>query len=226
MTWQQITLIIFYILYTCFASIDCYGCFKENRKIHLIFKCIPIFLITILSLIIVPQNYMLFFGFLFALIGDALILIKDNKKAFLGGATSFFIGHVFLFVFYLLIIYKYNSNHIPIFVYIVAPLIIVFMGLLFGLLLYKKMKALSIFTGIYYSILFVNLFMIIVALIYTKSLLFIMCIVGYLFFISSDFLIGIRQFKAKFKHQNFLIISTYFVAQLLISLGLFLLLIL
>ena len=226
MTWQEITLIVFYILYVLVASIDCYGCFKENRKIHLICKCIPMLLLSILTLIIVPQNYLLFFGFTFGLIGDALILIKGNKKAFLAGASSFFIGHIFMFIFFLLFIYNSNSYNIPIFIYIVVPSIIILSGLLFGLLLYKKIKTVSIFTGIYYSILFVNLFMVIVALIYTKSLLFILCIVGYLFFIASDFLIGIRQYKAKFKHQNFCIISTYFVAQILISLGLFLLLIL
>ena len=76
--------------------------------------------------------------------------------------------------------------------------------------------------GLYYAILFVNLFLAISYIITSHSLYFIITIVGYCFFIFSDVLIGLRQYKITLKHSEFAIISSYFVAQLLISVGILL----
>lgn len=220
MKWELIVLIVFDILFLIFGCLDSYGCYKENRKMHLIFKCFPLAILTILSVIIYPSNYFVWLGFLFCFFGDLFILI-GSKKLFYVGASSFFIGHCLFSVFYTLLIYNINKQ-IPMYVIIGIPSILLLFAIVFVIVLYKKVKLQSIAMGLYYAILFVNLFLAISYAITSHSLYFIITIVGYCFFVFSDVLIGLRQYKITLKHGEFAIISSYFVAQLLISIGILL----
>ena len=187
-----IILIIVTILSLIFGSIVSYATIIKNRKLYSILKAFPLLFLIIGFVICYPTKPILYLALIFALSGDILLIFKKSKLFYIG-AVSFFISHLLFIV----------------------------LVLSFGITKFKKLKANAFLTPIYFSGLIINFYLAINCLILIKDLAFIICIIGYLFFILSDAFIAIQKFIKTYKYHDFYIISTYYIAQILISIGLF-----
>ena len=214
-----IILIIVTILSLIFGSIVSYATIIKNRKLYSILKAFPLLFLIIGFVICYPTKPILYLALIFALSGDILLIFKKSKLFYIG-AVSFFISHLLFITNYFLII-DYSLNYIPLYLFITTPLLFIVLVLSFGIAKFKKLKANAFLTPIYFSGLILNFYLAINCLILIKDLAFIICIIGYLFFILSDAFIAIQKFIKTYKYHDFYIISTYYIAQILISIGLF-----
>ncbi len=216
---EVIVLIIVTLISLIFGTIASYATVIKNRKLYMVLKTFPLISLIIGFIICYPLKPILYLTLIFAFLGDFCLLFKV-KRMFYIGAISFFISHCLFITNYFLIIYS-TLNTVPLYLIITVPLLFVFIVLTFGICFYKKIKIFAFLTPIYFSGLIINLYLAINALILTNDLAFLICVIGYLIFILSDIFIALQKFIKTFKYHDFYIISTYYIAQILISIGLF-----
>jgi len=218
---EGIILIIATALYIVMSIFISYVNFINRPKLHTIFKCFPLSILIITSIILLPNEYLIYIGFIFAVIGDALILCKF-KNSFVFGAISFFISHIFFLIKLFLLINTANNGVFPTYLYLLIPIMVLSIDITTTLLLFKKVKFLSIPMGLYFAILFVNLLVSTVLIALSNQIIFILMFLGYIFFIVSDIFITLKEYVIQLKKHNFLIICTYYIAQILIAIPLYL----
>ena len=197
-----IILFIFIFLEILFLSL----CKEKERKI---FKCFPLLTISILFLIIDYEKFYILsiIAFLYFL-GDFLLL-SFKKKLFFFGAISFAIGHALL-IFYLFYkkIFILNFTNL-----IISLLFIIFFIVIFYLKMKEKMKSFVYGGSIYLSLLF---FIFIYSLLEVTSYKFIFLSFGSLIYYVSDLLVIKERFIENSKYLNLLIMSLYYLANILI----------
>lgn len=210
---MMISFIIFISLYalTCFAH--AFSNYKNYELIRRITKpfCMLFLAASVISLR--PNYPLLYISVFLAMIGDILLLFKNNKILFVIGGAFFASEDLILFI----IISRF-LNYFPFYFYIITYVLVFSLGSL--CFLKKEKKLVSFFTFSYLNFHLSNLIISIIAIITTKNLLFLLVISGYLFFIFSDYLIAHKIFVRDFKNRGFYLILTYLIAQSMIILGL------
>jgi len=181
---------------------------KRYRKVNLTFKVLTISCIALIALINSDGlDYLIFVGLVFGLLGD-ILLEFENK--FLVGMISFLVGHVIYSVSFGIL---FGVPKISIFL---ICFLIVFS--LYFLLLFRNLGNMKVPVAIYtLAITFM--------LVFSLSPLFskvpyvkIFLPTAGILFVLSDFLISYDKFVEEIKYRNFLVLFSYFIAQLFIAL--------
>ena len=214
---MEIELIIIGCLYLLFSIIENYFCFIENNKFRMIFKCFPLFILFLGGVIFFPDSYYLYLPFLFYCLGDFLLL--SNKKIyFVFGSSFFMIGHIIISI--KLFTYVLESNLLLITIPTIAASFIFTISMSF-IILRKHLKHNTFLGGIYFGGLLSNC---LISLILSQCLnitSFLSLTIGYIIFISSDILVVYKHFYKRYKRDDFVIMSTYYLSVFLVNLGLY-----
>ncbi|MBC7473442.1 MAG: lysoplasmalogenase [Candidatus Sericytochromatia bacterium] len=181
----------------------------NSKKQEYVFKHLTTSLIILVSYLGVNSNYrnLIILAMIFSLIGDILLILDKSK--FIYGLLSFLIAHlIYIFAF----THQVNFR-LP--YYIFLPFI------LYGILIYKFLEnnlgKLKIAVVVYiFSILIMGLTAINRYYIYANNFNLLL-VIGALLFIISDSVIAINKFRSKFNSAEFIILSSYYLAQLLIA---------
>lgn len=211
---EQISLLVLSIFYILVSLISLYFCFINHHKIRKIFKAIPTLILIILLIILLYKHPLIYLALIFGLLGD-LFLLSFNKKMFLIGGICFLIEHILN----LHIVFLINNTSFPLYLLMIYfPLIIlIFIG---GILIFKKSikPYFLIFGSIYVSTLLLNFISGIILTSITHNYLLLLYVFGYLIFMISDSFVAYKRFIKPFNKVQFLIMSTYYVAQYLLYL--------
>ena len=191
--------------------LEVFFCIINNKMYKAIFKCFPLLLISIFSLCLNYKEFYIFsvIAFLYSL-GD-LFLLFGNKIMFTIGAFSFFIGHV------LVVINEYNKFNISIntlyysFIPFILGVILIF------IFLYKILGKIFILpASLYLGILIIGMYSLIISKFNNFDYKSIMMILGFYIYLISDVLVILKRFGNISKKYDFLIMSTYYLANSLI----------
>lgn len=209
----SITLIV-YLLQFIFAFLEMDKTRKAIKPFCLIGLMITVYFLGC-------RNILLFLALGFGLIGDIFLIFPKKKICFILGIVTFYINHIlYIVLFSQLLSY-------PIKPWIIIGLIV--FGLLFPLLTYKLSSSISkdfaLPGGIYFYALFIECLFATLLLMDSKSGYAIMILFGNISFIISDTILSLTNFVIKVKRKDFYIMTTYLLAQTLISIGLTLMLI-
>ena len=206
-------MIAYWIVYAIYCIIHLFICFKEKETIRKISK---IFIIPMLvgGLILHnTYNTLLYIGLILGWIGDVCLIFTSKKKYFVLGAISFGLGHIsYVLATLALFLQRYQFNEIPILVYILLTGIAVLFVILTKKKIRKHFGLISYLGSFYFYILVVAIFTSILTKMYILTL-------GFAVFIISDSILSICRFHHPIKRQHFFIMSTYIVAQTLISIS-------
>lgn len=151
----------------------------------------------------------LIIGLIFSVIGDIFLMLAD--KWFVHGLISFFIAHVFYIVgLYGLVTFEWSNSLLP-------GIVLLIVAILFFAYLYTAVKkeggiGLNIAVALYIAIISVMVWL---AILTGDKVL----IVAALLFYISDAVLAIDKFRRRFGVAEHIIMSTYFLAQLLFSLS-------
>lgn len=217
-------LIAVYILLGLFAAasvVHLYFCWKENDKARKISKPFALLFLIPAIIILVPE-YPLIWAFpTLSLLGDiALIFKKKGMKFFVLGFVFFFSGHICNLI--QLSLFLFNSDTtIPFIAYIIF-------GISLGLIIYfvfpltKRFAGnLALLANVYMpTLIFIGIFSLLVTAAYANSYQGLLVSLGYIFFVFSDAFLLYSSFIKDVKRHDFFIMSTYLIAELLITLGL------
>ncbi len=219
-------MVILIILCICLSILFTYTDYKKNYKKALILKSCAILSIAFLSYLCfnINSNYSklyfisIFLGIVFGFAGDFLlalgkIYISKNKICFLGGLSSFLVGHIFYIKAFTIInnINKYDFIFATIYLliayYISKKSKLNFRDLQISVSIYALV--ISFMLGKATSILFLN-----------NKFLNIVVFIGALLFVISDSFLAFDTFKEK-KNRLLSIYchSSYFPAQIIFSLS-------
>jgi len=212
-----ITLIIYFILLVLISI----AAFMHKEKWRRILKPFFLSLVSILFIVIAPKEPLVYIAFIFASLGDVLILFEaifDNPKFFPIGAVAFFVSHILNLV----IMIVYTNSHFPgvfnLYYYIGIAIIFVVVSTIVILVARKFLdKFMTAASALYYAPLFVNLIITLVLAIQTQQLFFLIFTIGMLFFIASDITIFKEHYYKQQKYDEGVILSTYFIAEFFIA---------
>ncbi len=203
--------ITFLIIILIIMLLEVFFCFINNKKYKAIFKCFPLFLISIFSLCLNYKEFYIFsiIAFLYSL-GD-LFLLSSNKIMFTIGAISFFSGH------FILIIQEYNKFNISISIlyYSLIPLFLVIIFIF--IFLFKMLTKVFIGGAIsYLGILVIAMYSLIISNFNNFNYNSLLLILGFYIYLISDILVILKRF-GNFKNKNdFYIMLSYYLANSLI----------
>lgn len=185
---------------------------KQLTKQTYIFKPLTLVLIILFSIFQVPEvsifyKMMIIYGLAFSMLGDIMLMLPTDK--FLHGLASFLIAHVFY-----IIAFVSDSIFPANILYLIPGLII---GVIIMRILLPRVKGKTIPVVIYSLVLIFLLWQSTgrLDLIYTHSSL--VAFIGSIFFIGSDVTLVFNRFVGKLKDGQLIILSTYYLAQLLIA---------
>ncbi len=174
---------------------------------------ICILLIALLNVTNTPDarfyKLMILAGLFFSLWGDVFLMLPSNR--FIHGLVSFLIAHMFY-------ITAFSSNITK----FMSPLFI-FPYILFGIAIFKFLSPglgkLKIPVIIYLIIILAMVVMATNRVVILGDLSSILAFTGAFLFMISDTTLAINKFKVSFKSAEFIILSTYYIAQVLIALS-------
>lgn len=208
------------IVYTVLGGISIYGKYK-NRKLHLYVKSLPVIGLTLfllVNLILTGDNYtfniLIIAGLCGGFIGD--LFLSFDTKFFLQGLASFLIGHILYITAF---VYYGGIALYPVIYSILIIISLTYLAVFFKTLT-KKMDMVIICAIIAYVII-LNLMVMSALHMERQSGLFPFILTGAILFFISDSVLAVQLFQKEFKLNHFIILSTYYGAQLFIALGIF-----
>lgn len=209
-----VKIIIFSVLLLIFIILELVFCFQENTKYRMIFKCFPLLLISIFILIYDSKLYLLSIAAFLYFIGDFLLL-SNKKTLFTLGAFSFFLGHTLLLA-RIITVFRYIEglyySLIPTFICLI--LIVIFLYKYLGKLFIGG--ALAYLGILFYIFSYLIIYHINLCIIDSFSPLLLFLSLGFLIYFISDILVVLKRFKGHIKREDFYIMSTYYLANIII----------
>ena len=214
-------IILSYILFPLFiilSIIHLYFCYKENEKWRKITKPTLLLTLGLAVLFYSPSSYLLYIACFFCFVGDIFLLFNKNEKIFVVGGTLFLVAHL---IHTYLLISRSGLDHIHFSIYIILGILTIVFGLLSFFLIKPYMKNLDKRTSysLYVCFLFINAYFGIVATIITYNPLYLLILLGYIFYLISDTTLFITTFHRDIPRRDFPIMLTYLLAELSIVLG-------
>jgi uncharacterized membrane protein YhhN len=186
-------------------------------KIRRIEKSFCLLFLTIFVVVTVPTSPFVYIGAFLSMMGDLLLAFR-KKILFYIGSFTFAASHIF----YLVSIIQIVDPLLPWFVYVIAAVVVILFYLATTNLIAKRLtksKFEQYSMMAYFTILFYNFLIMMMATINLPLFLFITAIGGFIFIIS-DSCIVYNQFYKPIKNAEVIVMSTYLVAQALIVIGL------
>jgi len=208
--------LIYTLIFILFAILHLVSFYSKNKTFCLIFKPLTIFSIVVTAFYLSYNNFSYFniliiLGLIFSMIGDIFLLFPEEK--FIHGLISFLIAHVL----YILALSKYILG-------IKNILIVLFVLSIYGLLVFNYLKdklgKYKIAVISYISIIIIMGTLSINYYLVDKSSESISFLYGSVLFIISDTTLAIDKFNKKFYLAQFVILTTYYLAQYLIAISL------
>jgi len=196
-------------------------CFFENEKYRKISKPFTIPFLVV-ALILIAPNYPLIYLFpIFSWIGDIFLIWKKKHLAFfVAGTFSFIIGHTMILI-QMIIILSNSASNLPVTFYVVLGIFFALVVALFYQLTGKRVGRIALLGSFYMPyLLLVGLFSILVIGAVPESFTILLTFIGYAFFIFSDAFLIFTSFIKDKKRRDFYVMSTYFLGEVLITLGL------
>ena len=177
-----------------------------------LFKPLTFILIILFSIFQVPEvsifyKMMIIYGLAFSMLGDIMLMLPTDK--FMHGLASFLIAHIFY-----IIAFVSDSIFPANILYLIPGLII---GAIILRILLPRVEGKTIPIVIYSLVLILLLWQATSRLGLSYSHSSIVALVGSIFFISSDVTLVFNRFVRKLKDGQLFILSTYYIAQLLIA---------
>lgn len=203
------------LIYLFLGLFELIFCFFKMEKLRKIFKAIPLFTLFISFCIISPNSYLLYIPLLFYCIGD-IFLLSLNKKMFVSGCNSFFVGHIIYTVYIFYSTYNTNefNNGLLIFsiIYIVSAIIIY-------IILNKKI-GFYVYPGLlYFSLQLALVSYTLYFFISTNEVNYLLFSLGFLIYFLSDLIVLYKRFFKRFNKDDFYIMLTYYIAVFLVFSG-------
>lgn len=213
--------IVLFVLFALASAVHLYFCYLENEKARKISKLFTLGFLLPAIICLVP-NYPLIWLFpLFSLLGDAALLFKKRSKIFFViGFTFFFAGHLCNLAQLTIFLVK-SSTALPVITYILFGISLVLIIYFLYPITKKIAGQIALLGNIYMpTLLFVGLFSLLVTAAYADSYQGLLIGLGYVFFIFSDGFLIYANFIKNVKRRDFYIMSSYLIAELLITVGL------
>lgn len=216
-----IPIIILLGLFVGVSILHLYFCWQENDKARKITKPFALLLLIPAIILMVP-NYPLIWLFpTLSLLGDiVLIFKKKGLRFFVLGFVFFFSGHICNLI--QLTYFLFNSNTtIPVIAYIVFAVALIIIIIFIFPMTKKFAGNLALLANVYMpTLVFIGVFSLLVTAAYANSYQGLLVSLGYIFFVFSDAFLLYSSFIKDVKRHDFYIMSTYLIAELLITLGL------
>ncbi len=218
-------IVMFYIFLVLAVLVSVYHIYlfekSNNEKLIMLTKCFIVPLILLACLFYTRFNFQLYWLLYTALfcgfLGDLLLEIP-HKAGFYTGFLSFFVGHVFYFIFLNAMIEEFAIA--PLF-YILLYGIGILLVLYLGAILRNKLKhGVSYFGSAYFYLMIMEMATLLVILITRSNYFSIIGIVGIIMFFVSDVFLALNKYKViKSKHYGIIVMGTYALAQILLALS-------
>ncbi|MFS0674747.1 lysoplasmalogenase [Ornithinibacillus sp. 179-J 7C1 HS] len=197
------------VLYLTFAI------FFNNNLIKYILKPGTMFLIIVLAIYGSELNsfysYLIVSALILSLFGDIFLMLSD--KWFVHGLVSFLLGHILYIIAF---VYGYSYSFTSDTLIVIGSLLLI--AVLFFCILFKGVKK----EGGPPLLIAVAFYITVISTMLGLSILTgnkILMIAALLFFIS-DGVLAINKFNKQFKLADYVVMSTYFTAQLLFAISL------
>jgi uncharacterized membrane protein YhhN len=154
-------------------------------------------------------------GLLFSWGGDVLLMGQEtNPHFFLYGLVSFLIAHLFYSYFFYSV---KKAEHINFSFLLFFPVLIYYVGLIVFLSPHLGAMKIPVFV---YGFVISTMFLLALHMLYMPALAAgRLLMAGALFFVLSDSALAVNKFYAPFEHAGFVVMSTYGLAQLFLTLG-------
>lgn len=94
MTPNEIAALVFAVLFAVASFLNIYFGFKENERPRKISKPFCLAFLSIALICLVPNAPLIYIGAFFGLLGDIVLIWKDDKRCVAAGVLSFMIGHL------------------------------------------------------------------------------------------------------------------------------------
>jgi len=204
------------LIFAIFGILHLFFFYKDNKTLCFVFKPLTIFSIILTAIYFSYGNYsnykgLIILGLVFSMFGDIFLLFPENK--FVHGLVSFLIAHIF----YIIALSQYIHN-------LQNILIILLIFSLYGFLIFKYLESnlgkYKIPVIIYISVIILMGVLSINYYLVDNSHQSISFLLGSILFLISDTTLSINKFKNKFYLAQFIILSTYYLAQYLIAISL------
>lgn len=156
-------------------------------------------------------SYWVLLALLFSLMGDIFLML--HERWFIHGLASFLIAHILYIVGFLVAFsFTFSANVM----FVILVLIIIAMIYYFSLFkdIQKKGGRKLLFAVAWYIAVITTMFILAI-----MTGITILIVAAFLFFIS-DAILAVNRFKIKFKLADYLVMGTYFTAQLLFAISL------
>ena len=213
--------IILVALFVIASIIHLYFCWICNEKARKISKPFTLALLSPAVILLVPEYPLIWLFPVFSLLGDiSLIFKKKGILFFVLGFVFFYAGHICNLI--QLTIFLFNSDTtIPFVAYLIfaiaLALIIIFIFPITRKIVGKKALLANVYMP---TLVLIGIFSLLVTAAYANSYQGLLISLGYIFFVFSDGLLLYANFIKEVKRHDFFIMSTYLMAELLITLGL------
>ncbi len=206
--------VVFIILFLLFAAGNLWANFKENVRLANLTKPFLMLLLMglLLSLVKTPNAFVVA-GLIFGLAGDILLISKKSERLFMAGLVSFLLGHVC----YIVAMFIKSAGFSPAFAVLsFAALAVV--GVLSYLSLAKKIPSeMKIPVIIYLAMLVFLNYVAVNILAGAFSFAALLLFIGTASFYVSDYILARGRFSERLKKQEFVVMTTYIAAQVLIA---------
>lgn len=212
MNFQNIVLIIGLSLFLIATAVELVFAFIENERLRKIVKVFPVLILAVTMTIVFPEYPLIYLAIYCGFLGDLLLIFEKQTPFFFIGGAIFLVGHILYLLNYL----SLSTLDLPWYTYIIATILFILLVVIAYLKLNHKMKLPQVFVGaIYFFTLGIGI-MLTLYLGFTHSTYFFITTIGYLMFLISDALLSKKNFDKEYKRDDFYIMLTYLLAQVLI----------
>ena len=218
---KYIPTIVLLGLFAVSAVVHLYFCKTEQEKARKISKPFAMIFLVPAIMLLVPQYPLIWMFPLLSLLGDVFLIFKKKHMGyFVTGSVMFFLGHLCNLIQLTIFLFESNTT-IPFIAYFIFAISLALIIRFIFPLTKRFAGKLALLANVYMPILvFIGIFSLLVTAAYANSYQGLLVTLGYIFFVLSDGLLLYSNFIKDVKQSHFYIMSTYFVGELLITLGL------
>ena len=218
---KYIPTIVLLGLFAVAAVVHLYFCKTEQEKARKISKPFAMIFLVPAIMLLVPQYPLIWMFPLLSLLGDVFLIFKKKHMGyFVTGSVMFFLGHLCNLIQLTIFLFESNTT-IPFIAYFIFAISLALIIRFIFPLTKRFAGKLALLANVYMPILvFIGIFSLLVTAAYANSYQGLLVTLGYIFFVLSDGLLLYSNFIKDVKQSHFYIMSTYFVGELLITLGL------
>lgn len=207
-------IIILTALIACSASLTILADYSGRRRLVYLCKPLTVLLIILVALqqrhpVSTVYQWMIVAGLLFSMAGDVFLMLPRDR--FIAGLFSFLVAHIC----YIVAFSFDGASASPL--WSAAPFL--FYGGVMLRLLMPRLAKMKVPVIVYTAVISLMAWLALTRWLAMEERGSLLALAGALLFIVSDSILALNRFKARIRHAQLLILSTYFTAQWLIALS-------